>query len=256
MIGPVDVWIVSFERDYEWLRFCIRGIAKYFTGWRTLHIALPPSAPDPGVCLPFVRHDEAPGFKDGYICQQVTKLRAYRETDAEWIAFLDSDHVAFELVDVADYFDGDRAQLWWRTWEEVAALPSVAEGGQGVTREAGRWREIACRALGRWPDRFTLEFLPMIFHRRTLELACTKVAETHTTLMQSPTPLTLEDFARIQPWREFSEFILLGNAAWLWHRDRYSWRHVDGPIDYRFRGFSPYNGVSAEDRAWCEGVLS
>jgi hypothetical protein len=247
--GPVDIWIVSFQRDYEWLRFCVRGIAKYFTGWRVLHIALPPDAPDPGVCLPFVRHAEAPGFADGYIGQQVTKLRAYRETNAEWIAFLDSDHVAFKPVDVADYFDAGRPQLWWRSWGDVARLPSSTTGEQGVTCEAERWRKIAERALGWDPPLFTLEFLPMIFHRDTLAACCEQVWFAHA--------IELEQFSQRQPWREFSEFVMLGNMAFEHHSSAYSWRRVSASdvIDYRFRGFSPYSGVTAQDRAWCEDVL-
>ena len=243
MAEAVDVWIVSYERDFSWLRLCARGVAKYFTGWRTLHIALPHSAPDPGICLPFVRHDDA-GLHDGYICQQVTKLRAYRETDAPWIAFLDSDHVAFKPVDVSFYFDAELAIIPYRHWDEIEKLPGC---GPGVTREACRWRPIVAKAIGHDPNVFTLEYLPFIVHRDTLIETCGTVERVH--------GCKLEEFAQCQPWREFSEFNMIGNEAWENTPKRYSFRHVDGTIDYRFRGFSPYQGVRPEDRAWCEEVL-
>ena len=243
-----DIWIVTFPRDYEWLGYCLRSIKKFTTGYRQLHIAKPPQAPLPEVPkgLEICWHDDAPGFRDGYIGQQITKMRAYQHTDAECIAFIDSDHVCVEPTDMGYYFDGGCPQLWCRSFEQISQIPEDPKAG--VTRVACRWQPIVEKCL-RFPcPWFTLEFLPLIFYRGTLARLCEYIEDVQAR--------SLEDYARHQPWREFSEFITMGNWVMRREQDRYSVRRtISGPETFRFHGHSPYVPIPAKTRAFLEDVL-
>src|SRR5689334_17742135 len=93
-----DLMIMSFPRDYEWLRYNLRSIEKHVTGYRHIHVVIPRGAPHPTdiPSLPITFHDEQQGVKIGYVRHQVTKLSAHEYTDADLITFIDSDHFCFE----------------------------------------------------------------------------------------------------------------------------------------------------------------
>lgn len=247
----VDVWICSLPRDFQWLDFCLRSLAKFFTGWRQIHIALPAGVAKPAAwaeCSLIDWHVERSGFRSGYVCQQLTKMLAYEETDADFLCFVDSDHVCVQHTDIAYYFDGDRPQIWARTFDAVRRLPS---GTVGVTREAARWQRPSEEALGFACPWFALEYLPIIYHRETLRRCAEHVYQVH--------GQSLLDYGRNVKHPGFAEFVAVGNWIICRDPDRYSIRHLlpgQAVPEYRFYGHSPYVPISRDKRRWLEELLA
>lgn len=246
----VDLWICSLPRDYQWLDYCLRSIEKYFTGWRRIHVAIPPRVCRPANWANHGRidwHAELLGFRSGYVCQQLTKMLAFQECDADYLCFVDSDHVCVTPTDVAHYFDAGRPQIWARTFADVRRLP---DGTEGVTAAAAKWQQPAEAALGFPCPWFTLEFLPIVYHRETLRRCAEHVQQIH--------GKPLVDYGREVKHPGFGEFLVLGNWIICRDPDQYSIRHLlpGQSIEYRFFGHSPYVPISAERRRWLEELLS
>ena len=87
----VDIFIRTYDKDLKWLKYCLESIHKFSYGFRDIII-----------CIPFWQQNllqhltkekivTCPVYKNDYIGQQISKLQAFKYTDAEYIMFLDSD---------------------------------------------------------------------------------------------------------------------------------------------------------------------
>lgn len=101
-----DIFIKTYSRDHEYLKYCLASIEKFCTGFRQVVIV----------------DSEHP---QGYLDQQVQKLSAHYRTDADFILFTDSDTLFTQPV-TPDTFMVDGKPIWIHTpWtpELRAAVP-------------------------------------------------------------------------------------------------------------------------------------
>lgn len=242
----VDVFIISFPRDYQFLYYALRTLKKFCTGYRKVIVLIPKQSPAPEFDLSgveLVRY--IPQIHDGYVCQQAVKMRAYQHTDSEHIMFLDSDIICTQPTHLTDYYFHDEKPILWN--RPFTAIKEIPEEATGVTREAIVWKARAEAALGFECPYFTMEFLPIIHNRRVLEESC-KLVEKHQ-------KTTLEAYGRRSPHPGFGEFTILGNVAMKLFPSLYHPQDGRGH-KYRFNGYWSYYGVTEELKRYFESLLT
>lgn len=90
-----DIFIKTYSRDHEYLRYCLASIEKFCTGFRQVVVV----------------DGEHP---KGYLHQQYIKLTAHTHTDADFILFTDSDTLFTEPV-TPETFMVDGKPIWLHT---------------------------------------------------------------------------------------------------------------------------------------------
>ena len=155
-----DIVIKTFPRDYEWLPYLFRSVAKYATGWRQIIVLIeqhyePPELPD-GARLVRCRQYEGTECPTS-IGVPMERLGAWRHSDAEVLVFIDSDCVFCRSTDLqADpTINIERPVVLWREWDE--------------NQPSRRWRAPAAVALGFKPPYWTMLRYPFVFPRGVMQ---------------------------------------------------------------------------------------
>src|SRR5688572_1619186 len=101
-----DIFIRTYHKDLPWLEYCLRSIHKFVTGYRQIIICIPENQASllNRFNLTQERVITCPIYRDDYIGQQVSKLLSFRETDADFVLFIDCDVFYPRPVNVNEYF--------------------------------------------------------------------------------------------------------------------------------------------------------
>lgn len=200
----VDLFIRTYRNDLEWLGFALKSIHKYVTGYRNIIIAIPE---DQVHLLSHLTQERVVGVKDladGYLGQQLTKMQAWQLTDADAIVFWDSDVVATRHIDVrTEYFKDDKIILYKTRYS------SINKSGHECP-----WQPITAKALGFTPEWEYMRRMPLVYWVETL----TRCEQFMVALHKS----SLEHYVKTRPFREFSEFNVLGAFAEAQTPERYA----------------------------------
>lgn len=195
-----DLFIRTYRNDLEWLTYALKSIHKYVTGYRNIIIAIPM---DDVRLLSHLTQEKVVGvhdLDDGYLGQQLTKMQAWKLTDAEAIVFWDSDVVATRPIDVrTEYFKDGKIILYKTRYSSLNAV-NVPGGGVGCP-----WQPITAKAVGFTPEWEYMRRMPLVFMGATLRASEEFMETAHRT--------TLERYISAQPHRAFSEFNVLGALA-------------------------------------------
>lgn len=117
-----DIFIRTYHKDLPWLRYCLRSIAKFVTGYRQIIIMIPEQEKHLLGKWNLTR-EKVIGWKpvceNGYIDQQINKLMSYQYTDAEYILFVDSDVCFTRPVNVLEYFKDGKPIILKTKYESV-----------------------------------------------------------------------------------------------------------------------------------------
>lgn len=253
-----DLFLRTYPGDFQWLKFLFRSLERHARGWRDLVLVLPYEGPptgwnqlladlavDLGVSINAWADrlravDALTGkiavwscqtYKDDYLGQCLTKLRAWEYTSADDVAYLDSDLVLVRpwTPTTLRHFDG-RSIVEYREWADAGAALSA---WHDVTKTLLRGQAPPFETMCRHPFQYPVQFV-----RRAYE------AMRH---------LAIED-------RRISEFNYLGNYAILHERDSFYLRRPpqlhreDGgapdfsPDDLVYQFWS-WGGITAEVEA-------
>jgi hypothetical protein len=204
------LFIRTFRGDRDWIRYSLRSLRKFATGFREIVLVMPredlihfSSHDVEGARVEFCENDQC----RGYIAQQITKIYADEYTKAEHIVFTDSDTIATGLVTPQMFFHEGRPIQLYREWENV---------GQAVC-----WKEPTKAALGIYPEYEHMACLPLVYHRSTLRICRDMIEAAHGGVARS----------YIMGCEVFSEFNALGTTALAEQRHMYDWRVADPAID-------------------------
>lgn len=193
----VDIVIRTYKNDLEWLAYALKSIHKYVTGYRNIVIAIPM---DQVGLLSHLTQEKVVGvydLQDGYLGQQLTKMQAWKLTNADAIVFWDSDVVATRPIDVrTEYFKDGRIILYKTRYS------SINVEGQPL---GCPWQPITAKAIGEVPEWEYMRRMPLVYWTETL-IRCDL-------FMQERHRLTLDRYLILQPYRAFSEFNVLGAYA-------------------------------------------
>jgi len=187
----VDIFIRTYSRDAEYHRYCMQSIAKFCKGFRQTVV---------------VHRDDA-NQKIGYLAQQVTKLTAYKHTDADIVLITDSDTLVHEPV-TPESFMREGKPIWMVTpWnDELRAHEGLMT-----------WYRVMQEFFGEDP--------PYEMMRRHPFMIPVKVLEGLRDFCWQRHGRTIEEY----PFDKgaFSEFNVIGMYAWLHHRDDFYWMNSE-----------------------------
>ena len=127
----IDIFIVTYKKDHEWLKPSILTLVKNLTGYRRIVVVSQDGSDiewlrghsgygcnvDPSR-LTTIQAEPAP-FMRGYHHQQYLKLHADLYTDAEYILHTDSDTFFKEPCDVSDFFIGGKPAWLWSYYNKL-----------------------------------------------------------------------------------------------------------------------------------------
>lgn len=207
--------IVTFARDFPYLRHCLRSIQKHASGFFELVLAVPPAdAPaagallaeiSPGLPWRLVVEEEWP--ENGMLFHEWQIMRGdLLCPESTFIAHLDADCIFRAPVTPQTYIVEGRPVLRWEEFDSVA------------TREPGvlKWREVTLRCLPLKKLKETMRCMPLVYHRETYGLA--------RALIEQKTGREAGEYIRSCEGKfpqGFCEFVTLGNVAMKKQPEKY-----------------------------------
>lgn len=196
-----DIFIKTYPKDYEWLSYCLRSTEKFTSGFRKQLIITSGQGnlgfathPDGDVVIHKSEYGE-----NGYLSQEVFKLKADEFTEADFILYMDSDTQFIRPV-TAETFFKDGKILWMITPYSGTKAP---------------WKPITEKFLKMPVEYETMRRHPIVVPRWLLKEVREFCQKTH--------GISIEEYVMSQPGHEFSEFNVLGAYAYHFHRDKFHW---------------------------------
>lgn len=194
----IDILIRSYRNDFGWLGYCLRSIHRNLKGYRDIHLIVP------NCDLGGVSHltqEKVHGTEDrmeGYLAQQVTKLRAHFYSDADFIIHVDSDCIFHRKADCNEMIEDGKAIVL----REEIETP---------------WNKITEEVLG-WYDPFEyMRRMPIIYPRWAYINFNAWMEEKHGN--------NIENIVAGRPYRSFSEFNAMGQFLHKHWEDKIVWKH-------------------------------
>ncbi len=234
----IDIYVRTYEKDLKWLKYCLRSINKFVTGYRDIIICIPEDQAYllDGWNLTKEKVVTCPVYKDDYLGQQISKIYAYGDSDADIIMFADSDLVFHTKTDLSEYMDGDKILSYKTHYSKV-------EG-------AIAWKAITEKALGQEVEFEMMRRHPFLYYRDTLK-SC--VGE-----FRQRTGKELSDYIQRQAFRQFSEFNYLSAYTDLVAQDqRYLFQDTENLSlpDTKLKQFWSWSNLTEEEKTEIEGIL-
>lgn len=138
-----DIFIKTYHKDFHWLEYCLRSIAKFCSGFRNVVIV----SDEDGHKLPehylsivpntIVHYVPMPSGANGYLWQQVVKLEWFKYSNADRMVSIDSDSM-FHIPTQPKDFERNGKLVWTvRPWSEADI--------------AITWRDVVIRTTGMNP---------------------------------------------------------------------------------------------------------
>jgi hypothetical protein len=115
----VDIFIRTYSGDIRWLNYCLKSIHKFSTGFRNIIVCIPHDQVKLLSHLTAEKVVTCPLYVDDYIGQQITKLKAYEYTDAEYIMYIDSDCIFTAPFSPEDYIRDERPIIVKENYERL-----------------------------------------------------------------------------------------------------------------------------------------
>jgi len=233
-----DLFVRSYWKDLEWLRFSLASITSYCRGFRSVIVVLPRSSE------PWLRRFALPqGFRvelcdcyrDDYLGQQVTKLLADTFTDADYICHVDSDCVFSRPTSPEDLIVNGKPRVLMRPCD---------------TLERHRpWQKPTEKFLGSKVSDDFMYHPPFTFPRWLYGRLREYVIAMH--------GVDIETYVTAQGPRGFSEFNGLGAFAWRHYRDRFIWvdTTTSPPSRPHCQWYWSWGGIDPATRAEIQAIL-
>lgn len=193
----VDILIRSYRGDIGWLKYSLKSIDKFCSGFHKIHIIVPEEDFQLIEGLSGVEKHKIKENCSGYLAQQYTKLCADHFSDAEHILHVDSDVVFTRPTTPHHFFSGGK--------------PIVLQEKDVQTP----WRAISAQSLG-WEDEYEyMRRMPIIYPRWIYPEFRAWMEEKH--------GMSLEAHICSHPPMAWSEFNTLGQWAKRYHMERFEW---------------------------------
>jgi hypothetical protein len=197
--SKVEIFIVSYLKDLDYLKYCLRSIQKFARGFSGLTILVPSVESEAfqwmGALGFNVRHYKAPEDRNyWHLAHQLQKCRADEWCpNADWILHMDSDCIFTEPVTPQDYFVGGRAVLLYRHYSQLKDTP---------------WQATVETALKHPAPYLTMIRHPSVYHRDLYPFTRRLITEAHEKNFDDYVMSCKPSF----PWG-FSEFSTMGTVA-------------------------------------------
>lgn len=179
--GTVDILIVTYKKDFPWLRYCLKAIRKFGTGFRQVVAAVPRDDYDDLANLTISQYggkfriypyDDVPG--KGFVMHAAKICQADLISDADFIMHMDPDCIMKERNDAGHYFMHGLPIMTWRPYESLKG-PRLS----GVVQDCYMWRSVSEQTLGMPLHAYTMTRHPTVYDRRIYKPFRDRVEEVH-----------------------------------------------------------------------------
>ena len=204
----VEIFIVTHAKDFPWLKYCLRSISKFATGFRAVRILVPHAdltalgkliddEQEPSIPIIAMSAEEWPGLGMLWHEAQIMHTDRYCK-EADYVAHLDPDCVFTAPVTPLSYFRFDRPILRYENFHFIGLRhPGVL-----------KWQECTNACLP-FPVHYeTMRCHPEVYHldlyraaRELIERKTGKITDEYLKTCRNEFPQT------------FCEFVTLGNVA-------------------------------------------
>lgn len=247
-----EIFIVTFRRDFVYLQWCLRSIAKFATGFSGVNVLVP--VEDEAPCMELLRTTpelpfpktlvtgiEWPGLGMLWHMAQIMRADQWCPT-ADFIAHIDSDCLFTEPVTPDDYVRDGKPILRFEYFSNIAKRhPGCAA-----------WQEPTQRCLPFLVTAETMRCHPGVFTRRTYAEARAQI--------EQKTGQPCDDYIKAQrnayP-QGFCEFVTLGNVAMHCFPNDYVCVEQTGDKlnpPNKLRQFWSHRQVDEVQRIWIDGA--
>jgi hypothetical protein len=208
-----DIFIKTYYKDYAWLEWCLKSIAKFTSGYRNIVIVSDtgPRIPENFISIvPFNIHyvdlpKKSPTFVEhgvGYLWQQYIKLTWYEYTDADEVFIIDSDEMFTCSTNIQDFRISGKFPWYYRDWSRAGT---------------GRcWKPSTDFMLKHDTPFDAMSVSGFVFQKKTSIALKNHICYIHDVG-------DIWDIVLKYDMPTFSEFNIYGNFVYLYDRDEYVW---------------------------------
>jgi len=231
----ISIFIRTYKNDLEWLKYCLKSIHKYVTGYNRIVVCIPENQVRLLKDFNLEYVVTCPVYEDDYLGQQVSKLMADTYCGSEYVVYVDSDCVFTEPVDLTKrmFFKGK---------------PILYKTHYSKVGEAICWKDVTEKSLNikgiEWEY---MRRMPIIYKSETI-----KDLRDYLELIHDR---TLENHVIARKYRTYSEFNVLGAYAESFCKDDYHIHDTEFGIEPNFliQHWS-WGGVTPEIRKHIEEI--
>ncbi len=229
------LFIKSYEKDFPWLLYALKSIAKFASGFSEIVVVIPEDSPDLPLTAERVVKVRERG--DPYLFQQVCKLDADSYTDADQVCYMDSDCIFTEDVAPETFMTGGKPN--WL----ITPMASIGEDARKA------WFQVMADALGETP--------PYEFMRRHPQVIPRGILADFREFMAAKHGTPLESYILDRPGPSFSEFNVCGFYCHLHRRDHFHWINTEDCLPPTvLRQHWSHSGVTPDVAAEMEAILA
>lgn len=249
-----DLLIVTFKRDFPYLRWCLKSIEKFVTGFRHVIILIPEQDVDDLVAVTsdFPQLESMIRIRIGYEWKNKGMLWHMHQimcsdklSEADYICHIDADCIFTAPVTPETFIKDGKPILQYERFE------SINKRHPGV----GIWGEVTQRCLP-----FHVHFETMRQHGETYTRETYAEARR---LIEVKTGMTAEKYIYAQENsfpQSFCEFVTLGNVAIHCFHDKYHLidnSHKENPDKgiFPIGQFWSHSGLDQPQDIWWEGKM-
>lgn len=197
----IDIFIKSYARDFWLLHYALQSIERNVYGYNNVVLLIPEKDKElfdtrlvpPRTLIHYVEE-----FGNGYLFQQLCKIKAFNYCDAEYILFGDSDCLFTYPIDLQPFVTDGKPEILYTDWSKV---------GDGEV-----WRKPTEDVMGEPVPWDFMRRNTCIYHKSTLENL--NKWEPHLDMI-------------IMGAERFSEFNLIGAYSYKYEKEKYNFINTD-----------------------------
>lgn len=213
----LSVFIRTYKGDAAWLPYCLEGIERFVKYDEIVVVT-----PDPSVIKPLLKpHHKLVTTRDvcdGYMSQQIDKIRAYEWCTGDIIMYVDSDTVFYKHCSVENFIYSGGVNLLRTPYSQIDSP----------------WQRITEKAIGAKSDWEYMRRFPLVYWRETL-------------LNISGIFPTLPMYISRQKNRAFSEFNFIGQFIELYETHKYNLLDTNNGLPEEYcKQFWSWGGLTQE----------
>ena len=198
----IDIFYKSYSKDFKLLYYSLQSLTKNVTGYNKVVILIPELDRhlfDTRILPERTEIHYVNEYGNGYLFQQVCKIKAHNYSSADFIMFSDSDLIFDHPINLQDFIlDGK---------PEILMTSYYGEDGKNQLGDAICWKQATETMFGEFVDFEYMRRNNLIYHRETLVNIESKFPNIEYTIMQS---------------KSFSEFNFIGFFAEKYESDKYN----------------------------------
>ena len=201
----IDIFYKSYSKDFKLLNYSLQSITKNVTGYNNIVILIPEKDRHsfdtrilPKRTLVHYIPEPSKTPLEGYLFQQVCKLKAHNYSSADYILFSDSDVIFDRKIDLNDYITEGKPEILYTDWSKVGQAICWKQPTETIMAEPVLWEFMRRNCL--------------VYHRSTLVNINEWQPNLEYIVMQS---------------ERFSEFNLIGAYAFKNEPEKYNFINTD-----------------------------